>query len=294
MMLKHALEDVQSQCAEQFLANDPVQFPRRFADPRDREVAAFISAGLAYGRVAMIRRSLEGLFRRMGDRPAEFIGNFDARRDYPALESFRHRFNSGFDIACLCLMMKQMLQRWGSLEGFFLAGAQESHGEEVGAGLTSFVERALALDVAPLYPDGRIPQKASVRYFFPSPARGSACKRLCMFLRWVVRPDEGIDLGLWRGLSPALLIVPLDTHTGRISRLLGLSQRRTVDWKMAREVTASMRRLDPEDPTRFDFALSHLGISEGCSGKAGEVCVTCPVAGLCMVATGNSKLRIEN
>lgn len=289
MMLKHALEDVQSLCAEQFLANDPLHFPRRFADPRDREIAAFISAVLAYGRVAMIRRNLEELFRRMGDRPAEFVGNFDARRDYPALESFRHRFNSGFDVACLCLMMKQMLQGWESLEGFFLAGPQEGQGEDVGPGLTSFVERALALDMAPLYPDGEIPKKASVRYFFPSPAGGSACKRLCMFLRWVVRPDDGIDLGLWRGLSPAQLIVPLDTHTGRISRLLGLSQRRTVDWKMAREVTVSMRRLDPGDPARFDFALSHLGISEGCTGKAGDVCVSCPVAGLCVVAKGGDK-----
>ncbi len=110
-----------------------------------------------------------------------------------------------------------------------------------------------------------------------------------MFLRWVVRPDDGIDLGLWRGVSTAQLIVPLDTHTARISRLLGLSQRRTADWKMAREVTAALRRLDPKDPVRFDFALSHLGISEGCSGKAGEVCVRCPVSGLCVVGEGGNQ-----
>jgi uncharacterized protein (TIGR02757 family) len=104
-----------------------------------------------------------------------------------------------------------------------------------------------------------------------------------MLLRWLCRPDDGVDLGLWSGISPARLIVPIDTHTARISRLLGMTRRRTPDWRMAQEVTENLRRLDPEDPVRYDFALSHLGISEGCTGKEGEVCISCPVAGMCGV-----------
>lgn len=288
MTLKRTLEQVHRRFAGHFLANDPLEYPRRFAAPEDREIAAFISAALAYGRVAMIRRNLDDLFRRMDGRPAEFVGNFDPVRDLARLESFRHRFNSGFDVACLCLMLQKVLLGWGGLEAFFLAGDEEKRGD-IGEALSSFVERALAFDLAPLFPGGRIPPRASVRYFLPSPARGSACKRLCMFLRWAARPDDGVDLGLWGGVSPARLVMPLDTHTARISRLLGLSRRRTADWKMALEVTAALRRLDPDDPVRFDFALSHLGISEGCSGKAGEVCVACPVAGLCVTAEGGEE-----
>lgn len=283
MTLQTILNQVHRESRFRFLANDPLEFPRRFSTSLDREVAAFFSSALAYGRVTIIRRNLEDLFSRVGPHPAEFVGNFDPLRDAPRLESFRHRFNGGRDIAGLCLLMQHMLQGSGSIEGFFLEGA-EAGAADIGPALSSFVARTLTLEVAPLYPQGRIPEKDSVRYFFPSPQGGSACKRLCMFLRWVVRPDDGIDLGLWTGVAPSQLVLPLDTHTARISRLLGLSRRRTADWKMALEVTHALRRFDPDDPVRFDFALSHLGISERCSGKPGEVCVACPVAGLCVVA----------
>ncbi|WP_291315836.1 TIGR02757 family protein [Desulfuromonas sp.] len=265
-----------------FLANDPLEYPRRYSHPRDREVAAFISAALAYGRVASIRNSLETLFALMGSSPARFVADFDPRRDGARLAGFKHRFNTGRDIACLCWLLRGMLEEAGSLEGFFRAG-DDPGSPDIGPGLAAFCRRALALDVSPLYGRPDLPVEAGVRYFFPSPQGGSACKRLCMFLRWVCRPDDGLDLGLWTGVAPSRLVVPLDTHTARISRLLGLSRRKGPGWKMALEVTESLRRLDPTDPVRYDFALAHLGISEGCTGRRGEWCVACPVAGMCSV-----------
>lgn len=279
MQLKKILEQVAQESGPAFLANDPLSFPRRYATGEDREAAAFFSAALAYGRVAGIRSSLENLFARMPEGPAAFIRDFEPRRDGARLAGFVHRFNTGADIALLCRVLRAMSEEAGSLERFFLAG-DDPRSPDIGLALAAFSMRAvkLATMVAPRQTSG-----TGFRYLFPSPAGGSACKRLCMLLRWLCRPDDGIDLGLWQAVSPARLVLPLDTHTARIARLLGLSARRSSDWKMALEVTASLRRFDPADPVRFDFALAHLGISEGCSGKKGEVCIPCPVAGICGV-----------
>lgn len=274
--LAQVLEAVLAERGVDFLANDPLSFARRFADPADREAAAFFAALLAYGRAASIRASLADLFGRMPDGPAAFIRSFDPRRDGKFLDGFVHRFNTGADLAVLCRVLRAMIEKAGSLEAFFLAG-DDPAAPDVGPALSAFCARALEL----AGPAAR--KRPGVRYLFPSPAAGSACKRLCLLLRWLCRPDDGIDLGLWQGVAPARLVLPLDTHTARISKLLGLTARATPDWKMALEVTAALRRLDARDPVRFDFALSHLGISEGCTGKKGEVCVPCPVAGWCAV-----------
>jgi len=276
MMLRDVLERVARESGRDFLANDPLSFPRRYAGADDREAAAFLGAALAYGRVASIRASLDDLFRRLPEGPAAFVRAFEPHRDAPRLDGFVHRFNTGADVALLCRVLRAMQEEAGSLERFFLAG-DDPAAPDIGPALTAFSGRALAL-AARL---DRRPPTAGFRYLFPSPAGGSACKRLCMLLRWLARPDDGVDLGLWPGVAPERLVVPLDTHTARISRLLGLSARRSPDWKMALQVTAGLRRLDPDDPVRFDFALAHLGISEGCTGRPGEACVPCPVAGLC-------------
>ncbi|HXV22385.1 MAG TPA: TIGR02757 family protein [Desulfuromonadales bacterium] len=279
MQLKGILEQVTQESGPAFLANDPLSFPRRYATAADREAAAFLSAALAYGRAAGIRSSLENLFMRMPEGPAAFIRDFEPQRDGARLAGFVHRFNTGVDIALLCRVLRAMTAEAGSLERFFLAG-DDPVAPDIGAALTVFSARAveLATLLAP-----RQALRTGFRYLFPSPAGGSACKRLCMLLRWLCRPDDGIDLGLWQAVSPARLVLPLDTHTARIARLLGLTARCNSDWKMALEVTASLRRLDPADPVRFDFALAHLGISEGCTGKKGEICIPCPVAGMCGV-----------
>ncbi len=282
MDLNHLLLQIPDSRRLTFLANDPLSLPRRYPNREDREVAAFLSASLAYGRAAMIRRNLDNLFNRMPDGPGAFVRNFNPKQDGERLSGFKHRFNDAGDMVALCWILRQILDAAGSLEGFFMRG--DTGEGDIGPGLISFVRRTLDFDMSPVCGQRELPKRAGVRYFFPSPATGSACKRLCMFLRWVCRPEDGIDLGLWQGIAPARLVLPLDTHTARISRLLGLTRRNTPNWKMAIEVTERLRQFDPLDPVRFDFVLSHLGISEGCSGKKGEVCISCPVAGECVVA----------
>jgi uncharacterized protein (TIGR02757 family) len=278
MKLKGILEEVLQERGAVFLANDPLSFPRRYADTAEREAAAFLASALAYGRVASIRASLKDLFRRMPEGPATFIRSFEPSRDLRRLAGFKHRFNNGEDIAALCWALRRALEEAGSLEGFFLHGDDPAC-PDIGTALDSFSRRLLQTDLSPLF--GRRKRPGTFSYLLPRPDGGSACKRLCMFLRWVCRPDDGIDLGLWKGVSPARLVLPLDTHTARISVLLGLATRRSPGWKMALEVTESLRRFDPNDPVRYDFALSHLGISEGCTGKKGKWCVECAVKREC-------------
>jgi len=283
MSLSARFEALFKTCRPTFLANDPIAFPRRFRRSDDVEIAAFLSAALSYGRAASIRRSLDDLFGRMPEGPGEFVRNFEPRRDARRLEGFVHRFHKGEDIARLCVVLRTMVDGSGTLERFFLEGFDEED-DDVGPALNEFCRRALTIDASCA---SRGKGTDPVAYFFPRPERGSACKRLCMFLRWVCRPDDGVDLGLWKGVLPSKLVIPLDTHVARISRLVGLTNRKASDWKTALEITAALRRIDPEDPVRFDFALAHLGISEGCTGRKGKACLSCPLADFCGAVKGD-------
>ena len=156
--------------------------------------------------------------------------------------------------------MAQALGEHGSLRELFLRG-YEPRDPNVGGSLTRFVDALLAYDARPIATRRSERAGSGVRYLLPRPADGSACKRLNMFLRWVVRPDDGLDLGIWPEVSPALLVIPLDTHSARVARALNLTRRVTTDWRAAEEVTQSLRRYDPEDPVRYDFALCHVSMS---------------------------------
>ncbi|MDE2484969.1 MAG: TIGR02757 family protein, partial [candidate division NC10 bacterium] len=227
--------------------------------PDDREIAAFVTASLAYGNVKQIHRSAKAALEAMGDSPAKFIRRFDPTHDTARFQQFVHRFNSGVDLALLCYLLHQAIAAAGSLQAFFLKGYDPTH-EDIEPALTSFVERMLSLDISPSYPSGLLPAKAGVRFFFPSPAQGSACKRLNLFLRWMVRRGDAIDFGIWAEVSPAKLIVPLDIHVARIVRQLSLTRIKQPNWRMAKEVTGRLRAFDPEDPVKYDFALCRLGI----------------------------------
>jgi uncharacterized protein (TIGR02757 family) len=186
------------------------------------------------------------------------VRRFSPRAGQRALASFKHRFNDGRDLACLFYFVRQMLERAGSVEAFFASGLPPGEGD-VGPGLASFSARALALDHAGLYGGGPLPRRAGVRFFFPSPDDGSACKRLNLYLRWMVR-REGVDLGLWRTVDPARLVIPLDAHVLAIARRVGLTRYRAPGWRMALDITARLRRLDPADPVKYDFALHRMGL----------------------------------
>jgi uncharacterized protein (TIGR02757 family) len=181
----------------------------------------------------------------------------DPREAAARLSSFRHRWSDGRDVACLLFFARQMLDTHGSIERFFTDGLANE--PDVEAGLRSFSERALRLDHGGLYGKGVLPRGAGVRYFFPSPAQGSACKRMNLYLRWMVRRD-GVDLGVWRSVDPAGLVIPLDAHIFAISRKARLTRYKSAGWPMAKDITRRLRRLDPADPVKYDFALHRMGL----------------------------------
>jgi uncharacterized protein (TIGR02757 family) len=256
---------------------DPVNLVRRFESPADREVAGFCAAALAFGRVASVNQSIEAAFGLMGPSPAAFARRFDPRTDGRTFSSFVHRWTRGPDLAALVWVVRQMLDRAGSIEGFFVQGDDPS-APDVGPALDSFSARALALDLGRAY--GRVPARPGVCYFFPRPSAGSACKRLNLFLRWMVRRDA-VDLGVWTRVSPSRLVVPLDTHVVRLGQCLGLTRYRSAGWRMAADITASLRAIDPVDPVRFDFSICHLGMMGSCGFRTRQRDSQCPLRGFC-------------
>jgi uncharacterized protein (TIGR02757 family) len=258
-------------------ASDPVHRVRPFSDPADREIAGFCAAALAFGRVASVLGSIDRLIGIMGPRPAQYVRTFDPADAHPELQRMVHRWTRGVDLAALLWILRQMLERSGSIEGFFLEG-DTAPAPDVSEALDSFSRRALALDIRRAY--GRLPTRPGVCYFFPRPSAGSACKRLNLFLRWMVRSDA-VDLGVWTRVPPARLIVPLDTHVIRLGRCLRLTRYVSPGWKMAADITASLRRLDPEDPVRFDFSICHVGMMNACGFGRKQGDAQCPLKGLC-------------
>ena len=223
-------------------------------------MVGFCAAALAFGRVASVLQSIESLLAVMGPHPAAFVRAFDPVRDSARIEPLVHRWIRGRDLVALLLVLQRMLRESGSIENFFLEGDDPS-APDIGPALDSFSSRALADRPARRLRPPRADAGAGVCYFFPRPSAGSACKRLNLFLRWMVRNDA-IDLGVWTKVSPARLIVPLDTHVIRLGRCLRLTRYISPGWKMAAEITASLRALDPKDPVRYDFSLCHVGHDE--------------------------------
>ena len=254
------LERLYRSYAARRLEFDPLRFPRRYARADDREIVAWVAAALAYGNARTILSSVSRILDVLGPAPAAFLKNVRPRELSVGLAGFRHRWTTGRDVAGLLWRTAQALGEHGSLRRLFLRGYEPSD-PNVGPSLTRFVDALLAYDPRPVGSSRDERAGSGVRYLLPRPADGSACKRLNMFLRWVVRRDDGLDLGLWPEVSPAGLVIPLDTHSARVARALGLTRRATTDWRAAEEVTRSLRRYDPNDPVRYDFALCHVSMS---------------------------------
>jgi uncharacterized protein (TIGR02757 family) len=282
--LKLTLDRLYADYNHQDSATDPIQIVRRYARPDDREVVAFCAAALAFGRVASVLQSIERLmtvFTHRGDRPADFVRRFDPRRDAPAFDGLVHRWIRERDLVALVWVLKQMLDRSTTIEGFFLEGYDPA-AADVAPALDSFSARAMALDLTAAYgrSSTRSRQVRGVAYFFPRPSKGSACKRLNLFLRWMVRRDA-LDLGIWTRVSPSKLVVPLDTHVIRVGRCLQLTRYTSPGWAMARDITASLQQIDPVDPVRYDFSLCHLGMMNACGFSRAQGDAQCPLRGVC-------------
>jgi uncharacterized protein (TIGR02757 family) len=202
---------------------------------------------------------------------------FDPARDGRAFAGLVHRWTRASDLVALVWVMTQMIDRSGSIERFFAEG-DDGSSEDIGPPLDSFSCRALAFDLGRAYP--RVPERPGVCYFFPRPSAGSACKRLNLFLRWMVRKDA-LDLGVWSRVEPARLVVPLDTHVIRVGRCLRLTRYSSPGWRMARDITSSLRRLDPADPVKYDYSLCHLGMMNACGFSREQKDAQCPLRGVC-------------
>jgi uncharacterized protein (TIGR02757 family) len=260
------------------LERDAIQFPLRYADPADREVVALLTACLAYGRVDLFAPWVEWILARLGPSPARFVLGFDPLKDADRFRGFRYRFNRPRDLLAFCLACQRILARHGSLRACFLAGYAPSD-PDVGRALERFVGAFLDQDLRPVFPRGR--PSRGYRHLFPRPSDGGPCKRLHLFLRWMVR-REPPDFGLWPDIPPAKLLMPVDTHVENMSRAIGLTRRRSRTWRMAAEITARLRALDPADPVKYDFALCHTRMSGDCRDRRDPlVCAPCGLRPVC-------------
>ncbi|MBD3392701.1 MAG: TIGR02757 family protein [Chitinivibrionales bacterium] len=237
-----------------FLALDPLVCVREYDKPRDQEVVGLMASVLAYGRVENILASVRHILRLTGGAPREYVAGTAFAAKKKDLAGFKHRFNDGLDIALLLESMKLELLEHETLRNAFTRHLNRADPtvREALAGFAGALRRRAAI----LLPRRR----RSFEYLLPSPADGSACKRLNMFLRWMVRPADGIDLGAWTGVPVSKLVMPVDAHVARAARGLGLTRRNTVDWKMAEEITANLKKVEPDDPAKYDFSLCRYGM----------------------------------
>jgi len=260
------------------LDRDAIQFPLRYPDPRDRELVALLTACLAYGRVDLFSRELNRIFAAMGPSPHAFVGDFDPARDRVAFDDFIYRFNRPRDLVAFCAAAREILAKYGTLEQCFLAGDDPAT-PHVGPALERFSRAFLDADVRRFFPRGRLSR--GYRHLFTLPSVGGPCKRMHLFLRWMVR-RETPDFGLWTNVSPGRLLVPVDTHIENMSRAIGLTRRKSRNWKMAVEITASLAVLDPHDPVKYDFALCHKRMSGDCLDRRDPaVCTPCGLRAVC-------------
>lgn len=275
--LKTLLDGIYDKYSISYLESDPIYFPHQYKEPGDIEIAALIASSLAYGKVDLFKPKIAHILSVMGGSPLSYVSSFNPKKER-AFDDFVYRFNRGPDIVHLIAVIQKMVKTSGSIGAFFLKGYSESD-PDIEKALSSFVSRLLEMDCRETFTDGRLSD--GFRHLFPTPGKG-ACKRLNMFLRWMVRKDR-LDFGLWEEIPPSKLIMPIDTHVARLSRYLGLSGRKSVDWKMAVEVTEALKALDPKDPVKYDFALSRLGILNECPAKKDEnKCRECGIRGVCV------------
>jgi len=235
--------------APHLIGYDPISIPHRYSKKEDIEISAFLAATIAWGQRKTIIKNASFLMERMEDSPHEFITQFE-ESDLERFSGFVHRTFNEVDLRHFLLSLKSIYLNHGGLENAFY-GSQPNESGKVA--IMSFRELFFNL-----------PHEPRTQKHVSNPERGSSAKRLNMYLRWMVRRDNrGVDFGIWQTPSMSSLSIPLDVHTGRVSRKLKLLKRKQNDWKAVAELDASLRKLDPEDPVKYEFALFGLGAFEG-------------------------------
>lgn len=232
-----------------FISTDPISIPHRFVEKRDREIAGFFAATLAWGQRVTILKNADRLMQGMGNEPYRFITEHRPT-DLKPFTQFVHRTFNGDDCLGFIHALREVYRNYPDMEALFYEGLQQ-RGDMMGA--ISHVKEVFF----------RTEHLPRTRKHLSDPETGSAAKRINMFLRWMVREDHaGVDFGCWKNISPSVLICPLDVHSGRTARKLGLLTRTQDDRKAAEELTGSLRLLNPKDPVQYDFALYGLGVFE--------------------------------
>ncbi|MEC5167107.1 uncharacterized protein (TIGR02757 family) [Flavobacterium sp. PL11] len=237
----------------EFIETDPVQIPHLFTQKEDIEIAGFLSATIAWGNRTMIIKNSYKMLELMGNAPFDFVRSH-SEKDLQALEFFVHRTFNGNDFASFIRSLKNIYLNHGGLEAVFSKNQSRSLG-------TKSMQKSIH-EFKKLFFE--IPHQYRTQKHVSDPLNNSAAKRINMYLRWMVRQDnKGVDLGIWKSISPAALSCPLDVHSGNVARKLGLLNRKQNDGKAVAELDLQLRKLDINDPVKYDFALFGLGIFEG-------------------------------
>jgi len=272
--VKAALDVVRARCDVPTRREaDPVGFVHRYEDPLDRELVGLVAAAVAFGNVTTIRAKLEDLLARVGPRPAHAAD--DPRALAARLRGWKHRVFLGQDLARLMAGARAAQREHGSLGRLFEAELR-SKGN---------LRDALAAWCDAIREAGGLRRGGTRRgpsHLLPDPRGSSGSKRLMLYLRWMCRPSDGVDLGLW-DVDPSRLLMPVDVHIHRLSRNLGLTRERTLGWRATEEITASLARFDPRDPVGYDFSLCHMGMLQRCpSRRDAALCHGCGIQAVCI------------
>jgi uncharacterized protein (TIGR02757 family) len=280
--VKVALDRVRARCDVASRRDaDPVAFVHRYDRRADKEIVALVAASIAFGNVTTIRAKLEDLLRRVGPVPSRAAD--DAPALHARLETWKHRVFRGEDVACLLVGARLVQRRHGSLGALF-ARELRAAGDlrEALARWCDAVREAGGLGAR--RGSGRR-QRRGPAHLLPDVRGGSGAKRLLLFLRWMVRPEDGVDLGIWRGegIETSKLLVPVDVHIHKLSRNLGLTRRAATSWATTVDITRALAAFDPADPVKYDFSLCHLGMLQRCPSRRDNIrCQGCPVKPVCV------------
>jgi len=275
-LVKLRLNQLVNAYGPQNLDSDPLGLVHGYPCREDREVAAFFAAALAFGNAKAVRTSIQRVFSRMGGHPAKFLLGFEMKKGKKLFNGIVHRWVRTTGLVRFAHVIGAALREFGTLEAAFMLDYDPRAATLIGS-LTSFCDRLHAFA-----PENTTKNDDGFDYLLPNPSGLGACKRLHLFLKWMVRPADGVDLGLWSIPRPDQLVIPLDTHIARIGGLLGLTDRRTPNRQMAEEITASLKLVNPGDPTAYDFAISRLGILGHCPRQPNDyLCSGCLLQDIC-------------
>jgi uncharacterized protein (TIGR02757 family) len=270
-LLKQRLEALAATFDITTISPDPLELVLRFHDPRDQEVAGILAAAFAYGRADIIVANIGVVLTRMTPSPYHYLASFDRKEATRRFAGFTHRFHKTRELVDLLDCLAGAIASHVTLGALFRE-CYDPDQADVGPSLARFTRRLIGSRRSP-----------ALRYLLTSPDDGSACKRMNLYLRWMIRRTSP-DLGLWTFADPSKLVMPLDTHIHRITSFLGLNSRKSTDWKTARALTDRLARFDVSDPVRYDFALCRLGILDHCgTKKRKESCDVCLLNDVCRV-----------